>query len=56
MKELAKYSGIIVLIVGVIILYVSVSGGKNSNTGLILSAFLVILGFLGYILLNRYME
>ena len=56
MKELLRYSGLIVLLFGVILLVVTFLNTSINNTNLILSALLVGIGFLGYIFTNRYME
>ena len=48
--------GIILLIAGVIVLAISEFSAKTGNTLLMISAGLVILGLLVYILINRFTE
>lgn len=56
MKEVLKFLGVLVMLAGVIVLIVNVSHGILKNTGLGVSAFLVIIGLLGYIVMNRRIE
>lgn len=56
MKDALKYLGILILLIGVIILIIAVSNGVKSNTGLAVSAFLLLVGLVTHILLNRYVE
>ncbi len=56
MKEIAKYSGIIVVLAGVVLLFINFRTNSNSNAFLISSALLIIVGFLAYVLVNRYVE
>jgi hypothetical protein len=56
MKELLKYLGLFVIIIGVVILSVTVYKQSHSNSILVISLILVALGFLGHILLNRYLD
>jgi len=56
MKEALKYLGILIILTGVVILVITVSNGVKSNTGLTVSAFLVVLGLVAHILLNRYVN
>ncbi len=53
MKELAKYSGVIVMIVGVLILAIPFFSGTTTNTTLLIGLLLVIEGFLGYLFVNN---
>lgn len=53
MKELAKYSGVIVMIIGVLILAVPFFGGTTTNTTLLIGLVLVLEGFLGHLFVNN---
>ncbi len=53
MKELARYSGVIVMIIGVAVLAIPFLLGTTSNFNLLLGLVLVILGFLGHIYVNN---
>ncbi len=53
MKELAKYSGVIVMIIGVLILAIPFFSGTTTNTTLLIGLLLVIEGFLGYLFVNN---
>lgn len=53
MKELARYSGVVVMIVGVLVLAVPFFGGTTNNTNLLIGLLLVIEGFLGHIFVNN---
>ena len=53
MKELARYSGVVVMIVGMLILAVPFFGGTTNNTNLLIGLLLVIEGFLGHIFVNN---
>ncbi|MDO5664132.1 MAG: hypothetical protein Q4G63_02595 [Bacteroidia bacterium] len=53
MKELAKYSGVIVMIAGVLILAIPFFSGTTTNTTLLIGLLLVIEGFLGYLFVNN---
>ncbi len=53
MKELAKYSGVIVMIVGVLILAIPFFSGTTTNTTLLIGLLLVVQGFLGYLFVNN---
>lgn len=53
MKELAKYSGALVMFVGVLVLAIPYFQGTGTNTSLIIGLLLVIEGFLGYIYVNN---
>lgn len=56
MKEILKYLGVIVIIIGVVILSVTVWQQTHSNSVLVISLILVVAGFFGHILLNRYLS
>ncbi len=53
MKELAKYSGVIVMFIGVAFLAVPFLMGTTNNTNLLLGLILVVEGFLGHIFVNN---
>lgn len=53
MKELAKYSGVIVMIIGVLVLAIPFFSGTTNNTNLLIGLLLVIEGFLGYLFVNN---
>ncbi len=55
-KEIIKYSGLFVILLGIIILVVSFLMGVTGNTGLITATLLIIFGFLTFLLTNRYIE
>ncbi|HYW96313.1 MAG TPA: hypothetical protein VE870_12045 [Bacteroidales bacterium] len=56
MKEALKFLGVIIMLAGVVILVVNISQGIVKNTGLGLSALLVIIGMVGYIVMNQRIE
>ncbi len=45
MKELAKYSGVIVMIIGVLILALPFFSGTTNNTNLLIGLVLIVEGF-----------
>lgn len=54
MKGLLKSLGLILILVGVVILIAcSVTGNVNNNTLLGVSAVLVVLGLISYIVINK---
>lgn len=53
MKEIAKYSGVIVMLIGVLFLVIPFFTGSTSNTNLMVGLVLVVEGFLGYIFVNN---
>ncbi|NLX80372.1 MAG: hypothetical protein GXZ03_02265 [Proteiniphilum sp.] len=53
MKEIAKYSGVFVMIIGVLVLAIPFFGGTTNNTNLLIGLLLVIEGFLGHIYVNN---
>ena len=56
MRDIVKYSGIILLLLGAILLGITFYKGVTENNGLVLSAFLVIIGFVAYLITNKYYE
>lgn len=56
MNELLKNLGVIVLLIGVIILAVPALTGGMSNSILLTGVGLIILGYLGYIVINKRVE
>ena len=56
MKELIRYSGLFIIFIGIVVLIASFLKGITGNTGLITAAFLVVLGFIIYLITNRYYE
>ena len=56
MKELIKYSGLLIIFVGIVVLVVTFMSGIVDNTGLIVAALLVVAGFVTYLLTNRYLD
>ena len=53
MKQLLKYSGIILIIIAVILLGIYMYKGLVSNALLVVSAALLVVGLLGYIVVNK---
>lgn len=53
MKELAKYSGAILMLIGVLVLAIPFIQGTTNNTNLLIGLILVIEGFLGYLYVNN---
>ena len=53
MKEFAKYIGVIVMIIGVIVLAIPFLQGTNSNPSLLIGLLIIIEGFLGHIFVNN---
>jgi uncharacterized membrane protein HdeD (DUF308 family) len=53
MKDFARYIGVIVMLIGVVILVVPFLLGSTGNTSLILGMALVVNGLLGYIYVNN---
>ncbi len=56
MKTLLKNIGLVILFIGVGITAYTSSTTVSSNTGLITGAILMIVGLIGYILINRYID
>lgn len=55
-SELIRYSGLFIIMIGVIILIVSFLGGITGNAGLILALFLIVIGFATFLFVNRFFE
>ena len=53
MKEIAKYSGVIVMLIGVALLAIPFFQGATNNTNLLIGLILVIECFLGHIYVNN---
>lgn len=53
MKELAKYSGVIVMIIGVLVLAIPFFSGTTNNTNLLIGLVTIIEGFLGHLFVNN---
>lgn len=53
MKEFAKYIGVIVMIIGVLILAIPFLQGTNSNPSLLIGLLVIIEGFIGHIFVNN---
>lgn len=53
MKEIARYSGVIVMLIGVAVLAIPFFSGTTNNTNLIIGLLLVVEGFLGHIYVNN---
>jgi hypothetical protein len=56
MKDILKNLGIFLIVIGVIILTISVFKETTTNARLITSAILVVVGFFGHILLNKFVD
>lgn len=53
MKEFAKYIGVVVMLIGVVVLVIPFLMGTTNNTNLIIGLLLVVEGMLGYIFINN---
>ncbi len=53
MKEFAKYTGAVMMLVGVAILVIPFFMGSTTNTNLIIGLVLVVEGLLGHIYVNN---
>ncbi len=53
MKEFAKYIGVIVMIIGVLVLAIPFLQGSNSNPSLLIGLLIIIEGFLGHMFVNN---
>lgn len=53
MKEIAKNSGVLVMIIGVVVFAVNFFAGTTNNVNLLIGLLLVIEGFLGHIFVNN---
>lgn len=56
MKELIKYLGVIVLLVGVVVLAVPAFQGALNNGILLVGLGIIILGYVGHIFINKRLE
>lgn len=56
MKELKKYLGVIVLLIGVVVLAVPAFQGALNNGILLVGLGIVILGYIGHIFINKRIE
>ena len=56
MKDLIKNLGILSIIIGVLILSLAVWRETQTNAKLVISLILVVVGFFGHILLNKYLD
>jgi hypothetical protein len=55
-KELLKNAGLLVILAGVIILGVVVFTKVQTNAHLSISLVLVVVGLIGHVLINKYVE
>ena len=53
MKEIAKYIGVLIMIIGVLILVIPFLQGNTTNTTLLIGLLIIIEGFLGHIFVNN---
>ena len=53
MKEFAKYIGVLIMIIGVLILVIPFLQGTTTNTTLLIGLLIIIEGFLGHIFVNN---
>ena len=53
MKEFAKYIGVLVMIIGVLILVIPFLQGSTTNTSLLIGLLIIIEGFLGHLFVNN---
>ena len=56
MKQLVRNLGLLLILIGVIFLSIVVFNQTQTNTKLGISLALIVVGFIGHILLNRYVE
>lgn len=56
MKQLIKYLGVIVLLIGVAILAISTFQGALNNGILVVGLATIVLGYLGHIFINKRIE
>ncbi len=54
MKDLIKYTGIIVILMGVALLAFTRLTGISNNQWLLIGLLLVLSGFVGHIFINKY--
>ncbi len=55
-KDLIKYLGVLSVVVGVIILSIVVFRETQTNTKLLISLILIVIGFFGHIFINKYIN
>ncbi len=53
MKEFAKYIGVVVMLMGVVVFVIPFLMGTTNNTNLIIGLLLVVEGMLGHIFVNN---
>lgn len=53
MKEFAKYIGVLVMIIGVLILVIPFLQGSTTNTSLLIGLLIIIQGFMGHLFVNN---
>lgn len=56
MKELLKSLGLLSILAGVVVLSIAVFFEIQTNTKLAVSLILIIIGLIGHIILNKYIE
>jgi hypothetical protein len=56
MKQLLKYSGVLLIIIAAILLGLNIFLDKNSNAILVVSGALLVVGLMGYIFTNKLAE
>ncbi len=56
MKDLLKNLGLISILIGVVILSIAVFRETQTNVKLVISLILVVVGLLGHIILNKYLD
>ena len=56
MKELMKYIGMIVLLLGTIYLMIVISSGLDNNKHLMVSGAIIVIGLVVHLVLNKEIE
>jgi positive regulator of sigma E activity len=56
LNDLIKNAGLFIILIGIIILVISFLNGITGNSGLIAAFIMIVVGFLTFLLTNRYME
>ena len=56
MKQILRNLGLLVILIGVVFLSIVVFNQTQTNAKLMVSLVLIIVGFLGHIVLNRYLN
>lgn len=56
MKDILKNLGILSIIAGVVVLSIAVFKETHTNTTLAISLVLIVVGLLGHIFLNKYID